>query len=491
MNNSFVELIQLHPEQQQSSCPHYPTIRFSGRIIEKIGKSGRSSHTTPVANPILTKSGYISRYGIAMRWCWGVWVLWLTTAGCHGLAHTPMRLPEQQSAPPSVSANDLPLTNPTIPVLDTSNLPKLPARTITGPEGLAFRRVREIDCLTLAANNTSTASLLDEQNQAPARAKSCNTAKEELLKNLRYHTALELRNRSAADALERFFQLTELEARTDLLRKSFPIVDVLTAKAKSAKAADVRFPLEVSDLTRERLQMESQLEQAELGSRLLDLDLKRRLGLPYLPIEERLWPVGDFAIDPTPLDPEAAVNAALADRPELRGLRAFHQGLTVDTLPDARDLLRLASPLLGLDSSQSEPRLPWLIERWLRRKGPDADAIAELEMKKKQLRDVIVERERAIANETRAAVLTANSQIIRASLARDRLLISEEKFAEADRKRVANQPGAEFLVPQMQLEVLKARSELAAEVAAWHQARIKVKAAQGWLVWEAMQKNEK
>jgi hypothetical protein len=60
LNNSFVELIQLHPKHQQSSCPHYPSIRFSGRIIEKIVKSGRSSHTTPVANPILTKSGYIS-----------------------------------------------------------------------------------------------------------------------------------------------------------------------------------------------------------------------------------------------------------------------------------------------------------------------------------------------------------------------------------------------------------------------------------------------
>src|ERR1700722_478444 len=373
-----------------------------------------------------------------MRWCWGVWVLWLTTAGCHGLAHTPMRLPEQQNAPPSAAANDLPLTNPTIPVLDASNLPKLPAPTVAGRGGLAFSRVREIDCLTLAAKNTSAASLLDEENQSPTRNKSCNTAKEELRKNLRYHTALELRNRSAAEALERFFQLTELEARTDLLRKSFPIVDGLAAKAKSAKAADVRFPLEISDLTRERLQMESQLEQAELGSRLLDLDLKRRLGLPYLPIEERLWPVGDFAIDPTPLDPETAVNAALADRPELRSLRAFHQGLTVDTLPDAHDLLRFASPLLGLGSSQSEPRFPWLIERWLRRKGPDAATFAELEMRKKQLRDVIIERERAISDETRADVLTANSQRIRASLARDRLVISEEKLAESERKRVAN-----------------------------------------------------
>jgi hypothetical protein len=83
-----------------------------------------------------------------------------------------------------------------------------------------------------------------------------------------------------------------------------------------------------------------------------------------------------------------------------------------------------------------------------------------------------------------------NSQRIRATLARDRLLVWDDKLAEAEKKRVAGQPGAELLVPQMQLEVSKARSELASEVAAWHQARIKLKAAQGWLVWEAMQKAE-
>jgi hypothetical protein len=401
-----------------------------------------------------------------------------------------MRTTPEQSASPTNPANDLPAVSPTVPVLDARELPKLPPRTISGPEGVAFRRVRESDCLHLAASNTSAANLLEEENKVPSRDRSCDSAKTGLRKSLYYHTALELRNRSAADALERFFQLTEIEARTDLLRKSFPILDGLIAKARSAKTADVRFPMEVTDLARERLQLEAQLEQAELGSRLLDLDLKRRLGLSNLPPPERLWPVGDFAIDPTPFDPEAAVNAAMADRPELRGLRAFHRGLTVDTIPEARDILRLAGPLLGLGSSQAEPRFPWLVQLWLRCKGTDTASAAELEMRKKQLLEVIAERERAIADETRAAVLTANSQKIRATLARDRLLICEEKLGEAEKKRAAGQPGAEFLVPQMQLEVLKTRSELASEVAAWHQARIKVKAAQGWLVWEAVQKAE-
>jgi hypothetical protein len=239
-------------------------------------------------------------------------------------------------------------------------------------------------------------------------------------------------------------------------------------------------------LTRQRSQMEAQLEQGELSSRLLDLDLKRRLGLPYLP-GYRLWPVGNFTIEPITLDPEAAIAAAMASRPELRGLREFYGKLTVDTLPDARDLLRVGSPLLGLSSSQQEPRLPWLLQLWLRKRaGSDEEKQAELEIRKRQLLDYIAERERAVADETRAAVFSANSQLVRARLAQDRLTGWEERLAEAEKKRAAGQPGADFLVPQVQLDLLRARSELAAEVAAWHQNRIRIKAAGGWLVWEAV-----
>ena len=36
---------------------------------------------------------------------------------------------------------------------------------------------------------------------------------------------------------------------------------------------------------------------------------------------------------------------------------------------------------------------------------------------------------------------------------------------------------------------LKAKAEVATEVSAWHQARIRLKAAQGWLAWEAVPKS--
>jgi hypothetical protein len=418
-----------------------------------------------------------------MRGWLGVWFWALTAAGCHGLAPAASR-PAPAPAPPAPP--ELPIIAPVVPDLNAHGLPRLLPRSSDAPEGVVYRQLREVDCLLLASANSSTARLLREEDDriVRTRCKASDASKNELRRTLREHTALELENRAAADALERFLQLAELEARTDLLRKSMAILDALIARAQSAHAATVRFPLEVAELQRQRSELQSQLEQAELSARLLNLDLRRRLGLPAGPPEEQLWAVGDFAIDSTPIDLAAAVNAAMADRPELRGLRAFQNGLTIDALPDARDLLRGINPLLG--SADSSPRLPKLLECWLGRfTGSEAAQRDELETRRRQLQNVIDDQERVVADETRAAALSLNAQRVRIGLANDRLASLEEKLVEARKKLAANQPGAEFLVPQVQLEVFKARSELASEVAAWHQARIRLKAAQGWLVWEA------
>jgi hypothetical protein len=409
-----------------------------------------------------------------------MWVLVLAAAGCHASAPVAPRAAVPSVAPVAI---ELPPTNPTVPVLEAKGLPGVPPRAVTGPTG-PFRQLTEPDCLRLSAANATGANLLDDEARVPPPGETCESPSDALRRVLRYHAALELRNQAAAEGLERFFQLTDAEARTDLLRQAFPVIDGLLAKAKAAAAAGVRFPLEVADLERQRSQLESQLEQAELGSRLLNLDLKRRLGLPAQ--AERLWPGGDFGIDPEPVDPEAAVTAALADRPELRGLRALYHGMTPETLPDVRDLLRAGSPLLGGRFREPVANQGLLMRILPWKCGPDPAALAaETEVRRKQLYALIADRERAVADEARAAALALNSQRVRVGLARDRMLGWEEKLADAVKKRDANQPGAELLEAQTRLDWLRAKAELAAEVAAWHQARVRLRAAQGWLAWEA------
>ncbi len=119
-------------------------------------------------------------------------------------------------------------------------------------------------------------------------------------------------------------------------------------------------------------------------------------------------------------------------------------------------------------------------------RGPGAEALAELEVRKRQLAALIEARERAVADEARAAVVSLNAQARRVQLARDRLAIYSAQRADAAKKREANQPGAELLESQVTLEWLKARGEVVAEVMAWHTARVRLKAAKGWLAWECL-----
>ena len=415
-----------------------------------------------------------------MRSAWGMCAVVLGfAAGCHARAPAPVRQPVPTAAPVAV---ELPLTRPTNLEPDLTRLAKTPIKPVGATTEGAYRRVTEPVCQALAAQNASLANALDDEGRVPA---SCTTAADKLQQSMRYFAALELRNRAAADGLERFFQLAGAETQSELLRESFPIVDDMLTKAKGARAANVRFPLDPTDLERQRSQMLTQLEQAEAGSELLNIDLKRRLGLS--PAHERLWPSGDLGITADPVGADHAVNAALADRPELRGLRALQTGLTPDTLPVARQRLRETNPLLG--ASPPPPR--GLARFALHARGPSAEALAELAVRKSQLASLIETRERAVADEARAAVVSLSAQTRRVQLARDRLDTWTVSRADAIKKREANQPGAEFLVPQVTLEWLKARAEVAAEVTAWHQARVRLKAAQGWFAWEGLSGSKK
>jgi len=423
-----------------------------------------------------------------MRWWWGFGVVVMGLGGCRASAPTAPRA-DWPAMPPAVS--ELPHTTPTLPVLDGKGLSPITFAAAPQVDGLTFRRLNDIDCLRLAAAHAAGAGLFDEENRVPAsparrNPRGCDAPRDSLRQALRYHTALELRNRSAADALERFFQLTEVVAGADIVRTGFSIIDPLLAKARDARARSIRYPLDPDDLERQRSQLRAQLEQLELASRLLNLDLKRRLGLPYQPASERLWPSGDFAIDPTPTDPEQAATAAIADRPELRGLRTLHAGLTPETLPDARDLLGALVPLAGGQRVPAGITLALAIQRITHRDGPDAATLAELGVRRRQLAELIATRERAVADEARAAALTLNSQRVRAALARDRLRGWEDKLADAIRRREADQPNAELLEAQVRMEWLKVRADLITEVAAWHRSRVKLRAAMGWLAWEAM-----
>jgi hypothetical protein len=353
------------------------------------------------------------------------------------------------------------------------------------PAAVAYRGLTEPACQALAAENTPAANLFDGENevsQQKHRKRGCD-AEDRTRWMVRYYTALELRNQSAAAALERHFQLADAEARAGVVRQTVPIIDRLHTTAEKAKAAGVRYPLDPADLDRQRGQLLGQLEQAETVVKLLNLDLRRRLGLPA-DGAERLWPTGDFGVDGGEVNESVAVATALAERPELRGWRALHAGLSDDTLPAVRDALKVLSPLLGSGGEPPTSLCEMLLAGLKARCGPDAAARAELEVRRRQLADVIAARERAVADETRAAVIGLNAQSRRVGFARERTDVRKAEWDEAKKRTAASLPGAELAEAQAEVEWLKARADLTAEVMAWHAARVKLKAAQGRLAWE-------
>ena len=179
-----------------------------------------------------------------MRWRWACWP---------GAASTRLR-PQPRQPTPTIGpvAAELPLTPATRIEPDLRTLAKTPVRQVSASTEVAYRALTESACQCRAAKYAPLADALDDEGRVPAK---CETASDQLKQTVRFHTALELRNRAAADALDRYFQLANAEVAADLLRQSFPILDDLIAKAKAARAADVRFPLDVADLERQRSRM--------------------------------------------------------------------------------------------------------------------------------------------------------------------------------------------------------------------------------------------
>jgi hypothetical protein len=405
---------------------------------------------------------------------WAVLAVGLA-AGCRAPA------PPCRAAPatPPAAVPVLPYTRPEVPAFDLSNVPSVPVPSAVG-RGIKYRELTEPLCQSLAARNSSAANTLDDENRVPSTASGCESEAERLRREVRKYTALEFRNQSAAAALDRFVQLADAGARSSVVREAEPVLEELFTKATEAKAAKLRYPLDPADVERQRSVMASQLELADSGIQSLNIDLRRRLGLPPAPPNERLWPTGTFAVDPAPADEAETVKEALANRPELKAWRTVQEGLNANTLPVARELLGGGASVPGI-TPPSGLLGRCIVKLMARRAKPDPCAAAELEVRKKQLADTIESRERDVADEARVAVVTLNSQARRVALARDRVTAWRTKLDDAERQRKAGMPLADLQEAQVRLEWLKARAELVSEVMAWHQARVRLRAAMGWL----------
>jgi hypothetical protein len=397
-------------------------------------------------------------------------------------------------SPPSRAARqtpDLPEIRPTSLETDPAKLPGLDAmavtpRSIFGTGAGSFRRLTRDECWSLAVRNAATASLLEQENSvpdcAPQRGKCPDADRASaaaFLKRVREIAARGERNKAAAEALERFYQLASVEGRVEQLHLGTDVLDKYRALIKKTdpKAFEPITLPKPEELDQQRARSVGLLIEAEKGEDLLNLDLKRRIGVPG-GTTWRLWPAADFTIPTDPIDVEAEVKVALEHRPDLQLLRLTYLELSPATLPSVKELLRGAGPAIDAGPLAAALTRPHPLLDLIRRDGgPDPCVGREVVVRKQQLFDLIADKERAAADDARAKALALSYQVKRIGLAKWKYDEVQRRYDEWARAKPLGQLGEYPLVIQLHL----ARAELIDEVMGWHAAKVKLLEAQGLL----------
>jgi hypothetical protein len=392
----------------------------------------------------------------ARRFALSLGLLTLGMVGCRTPLPQPSPQRVQYTPPPQPLV--LPTSAAPSPVqIDLSQLPRLnPVEESTPVRPVEFQPVHESLVQKEAARRATVTTLLGASADAQSPAG-------QYLQEMRLHLANEASNRAALSALEQYFQLADVEGRSRVLGQSLPVLETLRNVVQANRMKGIAVPIEIDELERQRATLLGLMSQAEMGSQLLEIDLKRRIGIDGKS-KARLQPLGPFPVVETKINAEDLVQMALENRADLQLLRAAYHGLTPDTLPSLRQLLQERAGIANI------PPLPRFLTRKAMNLGMDSGASDDLEVRRQQLADLILERERAAADEVRAAVATFTTQTQLVALARWRV--------ESLKKKQLEQKG-DFLPLLAQIEVFRADADLISSVMTWHQARVRLNAAQG------------
>lgn len=425
-----------------------------------------------------------------VRWIAGLGMTAAVAVGCRHASPPQVYYPPQTPTPPArVDVPSAPLTR-LEPELTSLPLVDPATADVTGATRPPAIGLTEATCAKLAYDHAPLASAVERENSVPVVADPDRPPPEEsLTRELRPLVVAEMRNKAAGDAVVALFQLADLEGRGAVVRETIEEIDVLKKAVDEAIKRGAKPPIDLEEIARQRATWIGLLGQAELGAKLLDADLKRRIGASGKTVD-RVMPSGEFGLPNEVLDMEAAVRVALERRPELQALRTAYLKLSPETLPEVRELLQAIPSTGGVLGSGGTggmlggagPRLP-LFKRIAERRKAEAFAALqqatehEVEVRRAQLFTLIDERERMVADEVRAQAHVLAEQSRQVGLTRWR--VEKQKAKVADLKK--DEKGAAAVVPAV-LELNRERAELIQAVMQWHQARAKLTAAQGLYV---------
>ena len=207
-------------------------------------------------------------------------------------------------------------------------------------------------CQCSAATNAPLANMVELERFWAKVVIECDT--DAVGKNYRLERDLlalrasEIRNESAASALEAFYQLAGLETQKHYLQLAIGETERTLERISSLDERGISVPESIDQGTVEARLHELRDQQLQLDFLRIQLNgqLQKLVGCP-LDENNFYWPQVDWQVDPEPVDVEAALAQGLATRTDIRGLQLLLCKMDKITLPVVRAVLSYADGTLG------------------------------------------------------------------------------------------------------------------------------------------------
>lgn len=388
----------------------------------------------------------------------------LLSAGCRWLAAPEFGTPKPEPA-------DLPLTDRQIPAPDASAV----SEPQPEPPPAGYYRLTADECHALACKNSSAANLIESSVivQPGCFANISGRAYADWVRvTAATHLSAEARTRTASAALTLYYRLLELELKSDVLKSSLDELDALVKANDILVARGFKETADAYQLKKQRIDLLGERAKLRSGIQKLNSELKSLLAIDP-GSSGFLLPADQVKVVPDPIDVEQAVQAGLLRRNDLNLLRTLAGMADHRTTPAIRKVLTGLTPVLGAVASVSAEDVPLT---------PFVSSMAKAEAAsvRRQLHNLLKDRERDAAREIRTAVEewgTARDLVV---IARKKFELGQERVTDYEKRQKVGQ-GVEIELRKARLELLQSESDLIGEIAKWKLADVKAREAIGLL----------
>jgi hypothetical protein len=283
---------------------------------------------------------------------------------------------------------------------------------------------------------------------------------------LAYRSAFE-RNKAAAEALELFYLLAEVEHDRDALAQSLSEIDTIRDYMARIRASGLDLDIAESAVYNRRAELLDQKAKLALDRSRLNSELRRRLGFD-VDDQTPIWPETDLKVEVAQIDVDTAIAEGLAMRPDLAAIQRLAECLDTNSLAHACTSLRAVDAMLG-SASRKFCLVPFLDK---------AEKNCEWSNRWEQLHQMLVHQQRAVAEEIRQTVRAVEARLEQIAIAKQRLDNRQKGLADL-KLQWGGEDVTAFQISDARLKVIEARTDLVHQVIAWEIACVKLKQAQG------------